>query len=155
LFSRFELAGKEPGAAALNAVQHGFFSVLGEGFRGVYPDGPGTGPDPVKAAEWDGKGAQAVEMLPHMIGWETAGQVAKQEADARFDEYLSGRGTVPLGQEALDRVRDGYRDRVDSAFSEHFKIGGSGDSAGYREHVDRLTGGLDEHLAFESDAAEG
>ncbi|MEV0133075.1 hypothetical protein AB0H83_32015 [Dactylosporangium sp. NPDC050688] len=155
LFDRFGLDGKEPGAAALDAVRNSLFRDLGEGFRSVYPDGPGAEPDPAKAAEWDAKVAQVVGTLPRTIAVATAREVAKQEAEARFAEHLSGRGLVPLGQEAIDRVRSGYLERVDAAFTAHFKAGEPGDSAAYGEHVDRLTGELDEHLAFESDAAEG
>ena len=81
--------------------------------------------------------------------------VAKQEAEARFAEHLAGRGLVPLGQEAIDRVRSGYVERVDAAFTARFGAGEPGDPAAYGADVDRLTGELDEHLAFESDAAEG
>ncbi|HEY3506082.1 MAG TPA: hypothetical protein VGN37_25255 [Actinocatenispora sp.] len=154
LFERFGLDGRDLSAAATTAVRNGFFAMLGEAFRAVYPDGPGAKPDPAKAAEWDALVGKAIDRLPHLIAQEVAREVARSEAATAFDGYLAGRGMVPLGEDAVDRVRRQYAERVDEAFTTAF--GGSGRGvAGFDEAVRVLTDGLGEHLVFESDAAEG
>lgn len=135
LFRRFGLADRELSPAGLRAVQRAFFAALGDAFRAEHGGG------------WDERASEVISSLPRLVAREVAREAALSEADRAFTDHLDRAGVLPLGQEAVDRVRAGFRERAGDAFGQGI------------EHWDgwlaKATAGLGLHFDFEADAAAG